>query len=795
MDPEDVGFYDQVKKLGQAQQQSNDAHMAMEMYDLAQRRLPADEVLRQDRIVNALATDEGVIDLLANRRLVLKTMVENPEQYVNGDAGQVAAMFDQAASSFSPAGLRAMMDNAVGGMPEDTARLMLDAQQYAAVNGVPMSEALDAAMFAGPGEEIDMAAYRIFKENLAQVAGVPVQSLPPQFSPSLLREVFSGQPLQTEIKQLERTLGYSMSRANQHWDRMVNAMAAHAQAQTDLEDLAMMGTIGEGAMKKMEAARWLESAAGYRKMAHDALQAGVIDLKDPTWMEQAAQRAELEGKLHQLGLSVTDQNKKLANAVMQLGKTSQEDGWWRKLVGEGYTDFGAQYWQHTGAAPMPERVIQVQGELAEALAQSTKMVGANSQFLRYWNSWTQMWKRGAILYPGFTVRNIFGGIYNNWLANVAGGSWHDISRGLRSWGDPAKMAELADKDPKLARFMEVWNEAGGISGGQTAAEISSTHLFPNAATRVNPFGVDFAPVAGMRRFNTWAEDRIRGAMAWDTMSREWDTKLGDFADGAMQRAVDRVDKFQFDYGDLSGFEQGVMRRTVMPFYTWARKNLPLQFEMFVMNPAKATRYFKIKSIIEKQSTPDDVVPPYLDDLFSIRLPFKVDGGAGHMYYMPDLPVKDAFTAFDWKYWVGAVNPLIKTPIELAAGTRIQTQLPFKDTYTEAPGAWAAIPGLLGGLQGLGLAQTGDDGNFYLRDRDAYIVEQAMPILGRIRRLVPTEERYQARGLSAWLSFIGVSTRANTQDEQDLYASINRSDERAKQKALKQLPRALGGLKG
>ncbi|MHB1407855.1 MAG: hypothetical protein ACYCV0_20005, partial [Desulfitobacteriaceae bacterium] len=45
--------------------------------------------------------------------------------------------------------------------------------------------------------------------------------------------------------------------------------------------------------------------------------------------------------------------------------------------------------------------------------------------------------------------------------------------------------------------------------------------------------------------------------------------------GDAKKAAEITDKYLFDYGDLTDFEKNVAKR-VIPFYTWMRKNIPLQ---------------------------------------------------------------------------------------------------------------------------------------------------------------------------------------------------------------------------
>lgn len=68
-----------------------------------------------------------------------------------------------------------------------------------------------------------------------------------------------------------------------------------------------------------------------------------------------------------------------------------------------------------------------------------------------------------------------------------------------------------------------------------------------------------------------------------------------------------VKKFLFDYDELTDFERQFMRR-IAPFYTWARKNVPLQLEMIMKAPKKYQHVAKLKDALSggetNQNNPD-----------------------------------------------------------------------------------------------------------------------------------------------------------------------------------------------
>ena len=66
----------------------------------------------------------------------------------------------------------------------------------------------------------------------------------------------------------------------------------------------------------------------------------------------------------------------------------------------------------------------------------------------------------------------------------------------------------------------------------------------------------------------------------------------------LQDAAAMVDKFLFDYSDLTDFEQNVMKR-IVPFYTFMRKNLPMELAQMFSNPNKFTVVDKALTNFEK----------------------------------------------------------------------------------------------------------------------------------------------------------------------------------------------------
>jgi len=65
-----------------------------------------------------------------------------------------------------------------------------------------------------------------------------------------------------------------------------------------------------------------------------------------------------------------------------------------------------------------------------------------------------------------------------------------------------------------------------------------------------------------------------------------------------------------------------------------------------------------------------------------------------------------------------------------------------------------------------MAHKNEAGIWLMRDYDLHSMASLLPTFADARRLFPSEERYQQRILSTWMSFVfGLGLRTNTKDEQ------------------------------
>jgi hypothetical protein len=209
-------------------------------------------------------------------------------------------------------------------------------------------------------------------------------------------------------------------------------------------------------------------------------------------------------------------------------------------------------------------------------------------------------------------------------------------------------------------------DQAGLIGGKLRHPIAGANPFEMSGV----FGgtKDFPLLDAGRKVGTNIEDFFRGA--------NWNHSI---ARGATpSQASASVAKYHFDYDKLTKFEKNVMKRLV-PFYTFARKNLPLQAELAATRPALASVQTKLMSNARDK---DAYVPEYLAGGGAVPIG---DGPDGTKRYISGFgtPLEEAMDRFRFKGGLPDVkntllqlaaqgNPILKAPIEQLFNTQFHT---------------------------------------------------------------------------------------------------------------------------
>ncbi len=148
-----------------------------------------------------------------------------------------------------------------------------------------------------------------------------------------------------------------------------------------------------------------------------------------------------------------------------------------------------------------------------------------------------------------------------------------------------------------------------------------------------------------------------------------------------------VSKALFDYGDLTDVEMK-LRKTVVPFYTWVRKNIPLQLGQLLSNPSKAQ--MKIYYALQQDRPSDERLDErYQTEFLSHAATVKTPG---NKYYILEnnIPMFDIARVLKMSEGIQPavdevfrdVSPFIKEPIQQAANYNFQTHKPIQKADLE-----------------------------------------------------------------------------------------------------------------
>lgn len=338
----------------------------------------------------------------------------------------------------------------------------------------------------------------------------------------------------------------------------------------------------------------------------------------------------------------------------------------------------------------------------------------------------QKWWKAHVLsyFPGYHTRNVATNTMNNYWAGVWNiKDFHDavklqLYRNMKLAGKKVSKPVLhSGVDVDLAIKM---GERYGVPGrGLMSIEVPRALEIELMKGNWNVVSQNFYPVKYGRHVGTMLENNARW---WHFLDKVRHGKS--WSDSATS-----VKKFLFDYADLTEFERRFMKR-VLPFYTWTRKNLPLQIEQIIKQPGKYAGYIKAKRAIEARTPAPPQEEAMLPEWLKKRWPMRIGKTEkGEYTYFPlesYLPIADIFKLQrPGRAAVEMLDPyFIKGPLEQVLNRNIYFDRPIE-----------AIPG--------------ERQRFLGKEMPSRAVHmlRTLRILGEINRLMPKygpdiEERYK-----------------------------------------------------
>lgn len=403
--------------------------------------------------------------------------------------------------------------------------------------------------------------------------------------------------------------------------------------------------------------------------------------------------------------------------------------------------------------------------------------------------------------PGYVLRNIQGGMWNAYLIgttvrhfNAAGGvkvaEYQARSRARKQAPDSVKrQAEIAQREFRQilnSRFGErrgkelydSWElfEMRGLRGRELASRTPGTQAVATATGELSGDLSRLIPDADMNMSQRltewgtshwWARTMADGAQGSEDYLRFASflrgTEMYGVEDGGRAAAL-MVKATQFDYSDLSRFEAQTVKM-IVPFYTWTRNNVPLQFRAMISEPGKIQKAIRLNDALADAfgdpDDPEEPLPGYVRERFGWRVRKDIFTGpqgdaisAGMVFGEPLVDVNRLFgtatqpgtwglgTVLNWREVANNMNPAVKavgattTSMELSTGGRLPRE-------EEAP-QWAAM---------LGLGRITPEGDRVMSSRALRATREILVPLGQAERYAPQllgNERMQRR----WYTSLG-----------------------------------------
>ena len=381
------------------------------------------------------------------------------------------------------------------------------------------------------------------------------------------------------------------------------------------------------------------------------------------------------------------------------------------------------------------------------------VTGKSIEINRFMRQFYGLWKGYAILRPGFHVRNFYSGMYNLYLEAGPGAiksakKWRKFHKMVeRNPGDYMTEARQVFGDETAERLQQAWVAVSATGSGQIAGELSNASLM---RASWNPLSERFGPLRGSRRFGEKVENVIRGSHAFDVLERG----------GTLEQAIDTVNKWQFNYTDLTTWDQNI--KLAMPFWTFFSRNIALQAQEWVRTAGRLNRSFVNFDRNVGYGLPEDRdVPAWYKEAGAIQL----TGGERAKYLFTDLPaavwpgqLSDLSTPSGVAQLLGGTAPWIKVPIEGIAGRQLFSGVPIKDEFVPLPVGLRNIPG----IEALPFVEQSSSGTPMIEAKNLNALMSFLPGLSSAERLFPGTAAGQSRQGLQWLGqATGITLRENT----------------------------------
>lgn len=291
---------------------------------------------------------------------------------------------------------------------------------------------------------------------------------------------------------------------------------------------------------------------------------------------------------------------------------------------------------------------------------------AVNEYLQLYDQATGWWKAWTLsIFPGYHTRNAAGNVWNNFVTGTKDPRVYATATAVQKGGN-GHIKTVDGRTISYDQIRENLDMLGVRNRGLFTADIEQSLKEELGGGRWLTLSRDQKAIHIGRKVGETIENNARIAKFVDELEKG---KSFFDASKATQRAL-------FDYSDLTQFEQKVAKR-LLPFWTWSRKNIPLQAQQLVAHPGRYKAVDTIRREIEA-NTPDQGeynMANYMLDNYPTRVRIDKESGNPEYFLLGSwLPAADLWkVASDpGKLGLDLLHPGAKAALEYGFGVDLFT---------------------------------------------------------------------------------------------------------------------------
>jgi hypothetical protein len=314
------------------------------------------------------------------------------------------------------------------------------------------------------------------------------------------------------------------------------------------------------------------------------------------------------------------------------------------------------------------------------------LVGSNTEanaFVQIIDAYNNLFKGTKLLTPGFQLKNFIGNLTNILMSGIAPTKFFSESetayRALARGDDLLRkstlqgLESLTPDERELLKYFEGFLASGFQNNSKKLYDIESVEKFIKGVPEAKR-----GPIRQLLEMNSNANQAVdaqfrMNAYIYGLKNPESYMKLG------LDTPEDFVRHVLFDPNDLSHYERTIIRKLI-PFYTFAKKNLVYHMKNIGDNPQAYNRLTKTLDGMWRllDLDPNLDVDTYKRDNMWIPVYRFKDGK--YVAVKTNLPPSELgeFLSNPMQKVLSAASPLIRGPFELATNKQIFTGLPIQD---------------------------------------------------------------------------------------------------------------------